>query len=316
MRYRVVVRLNQPRRTTPDETLPKSESETKMPESQSSDKPSESVKTSNPLQIENQQNCIVPNESEKLRCPVPRLRASLNLKVSPNECSKPTKCTNIKTQKYRPHTEYISNIGDRQCKVNLAEADSTTHNYNLPEYKPYPPPKPRLKPLPSNRSSFYDDKDFEIPLEESLQAVQDFIKREEELGKWKVGETILAKWKGNGLYYQATILEILISGVITVRFDSYDVREEINYRDMCKYCRKTIHFKKKQGKLVENTSEVETDIPQIIFSRKRNKKHSRKYDFVSLYKTGNKSRRKMVMAYYKKNRALQFIRKKMNTCHL
>lgn len=85
---------------------------------------------------------------------------------------------------------------------------------------------------------------------------------------------------------------------------------------MCKYCRKTINFKKKQGKLTENKSEVETDMPPIILSRKRNKKHSRKYDFVSLYKTGSKSRRKMLMAYYKKSRALQIIRKKMNTCHL
>lgn len=221
MRYQVVVRLNRPRLVAPDKALTKTEIEAKPPEPQNLPKHSDKQRDSgkpNRVHIENQQSGMVPNEREKLRCQVPRLRASLNLKMGSNECSiKPVKSTNIKFQKYRPHAEYISNIGDRQCKVNVVEADSTTYNYNLPEYKPYPPPKPRLKPLPSNRTSFYDDKDFEIPLEESLQAVQDFIKREEELSKWKVGEIVLAKWKGNGLYYQASILEILISGVVSLK---------------------------------------------------------------------------------------------------
>ncbi|KAL1493340.1 hypothetical protein ABEB36_011414 [Hypothenemus hampei] len=212
---------------------------------------------------------------------VPRVRGSFTLKVAEDSTA---------ADLPEPTNSYIE-IKNPIIKLTRVTLPHSTDNepaaiqeIPLKDFKPCMPSSasvsnnqaPRsTKPVVANQSSHNipnDDKDFEIPLEESLKAVEEFIKREKELSKWKIGEDVLAKWKGNGLYYKARILEIFCSGAIIVLFDSYDIQEEIDYKDLCKFFRKTSNFKRKGQVQASNKETAEEKKTTTLITQVKIKK--------------------------------------------
>ncbi|XP_030756574.1 uncharacterized protein LOC115882554 [Sitophilus oryzae] len=315
MRYQLFVKLNKPDLDPPDQVFAKN----------NSDLVSE---TKNIILVENPEKRksterLPENEKEAFRYEIPQVRASLTLKVSPSNNS-------IDSNQQKKFVTMCNPNNIPSCQPENDTKTSIIDNKSMPSNSPLPECKKKscnnykkmvLKSVPANKSTYNgqaEDKDFEIPLEESLQAVEEFIKREQELAKWHIGEIVLAKWKGNGLYYKAKITEILISGLVTVLFDSYDVIEEIDYRDLCKYFRKTSNFKKKG---LPSKDKVQLELPTFNGNhekkfRRRNKRSLGQFCFVSFYKKANKCGKKRLVASHRKVKALKIIRNKITTWHI
>ncbi|CAG9764565.1 unnamed protein product [Ceutorhynchus assimilis] len=68
---------------------------------------------------------------------------------------------------------------------------------------------------------------------------------EKGLSIWADGEYVLAQW--NRIFYRAIMLDLNISGEMVVLFDSYDIEDEIDHKDMLKYYRKDKNYVKKLG---------------------------------------------------------------------
>jgi len=270
---------------------------------------------------------------------IPRVRASFTLKVAPDSTTaslpEPTPTNELANSTERKEIFCVPTLPSEvslpiQYGPHLPEYDpmSPEMTYRLPDFRPripsHHPPVinhiPRIhKPVIANRSAHYyhtDDKDFEIPLEESLRAVEEFIKREREMSKWHVGEDVLARWKGNGLFYKAKILEIIPTGVVLVLYDTYDIKEEIDHRDLCKYYKKTSNFKKK-GRAQENPKGRSEKINKIsakkLMKMKKKKKTSKKLPFVSVFKRSDRLRKKRLFACHKKSQNLPIITMKTQT---
>ncbi|XP_066248616.1 uncharacterized protein [Euwallacea similis] len=265
-------------------------------------------------------NTLVPDEfseseeKEPFDYQLPQVRASFTLKVSAPE---PQTLNLLESNK--PPIEVSKELSSSviRCGSNVLESqpnsDAELVENSPQKCKPCVTVQPsvidhqHVKPVRANRSSQIpdDDKDFEIPLEESLKAVEEFIRREKELSKWQVGEDVLAKWKGNGLYYKAKIMEIFPSGVVNIVFETYDVKEEIDYKDLCKFFKKTNNYKKKgrfQGNLIEDVKIKDRILP--THCPKENKLSTYSYKkrsyFISHFKrTSKMSKRKKISAIHK-----------------
>lgn len=83
-----------------------------------------------------------------------------------------------------------------------------------------------------------------------------------------------------------------------VVFDCYDIIEEIDYKDMCKYFRKTNNYKKK-GRSQEEDTEQKNKIcaKKQIKAKKRRRMHCKRLRTVSAFKRSNILRKKLLLNY-------------------
>lgn len=177
----------------------------------------------------------IPRQRDKVpfQYQVPKIRASFTLQVVPDMLTSAELPEKNKENRLEETSEsLLVNCNSKLplegalpgCDPQLPGVEHMPPDLKVKTYKPCISVPPTVNhsnkhaKTAANKSKelIDDDKDFEIPLEESLKAVEDFIKREKELSKWQVGEDVLAKWKGNGLYYKARILEIFPSGVVSL----------------------------------------------------------------------------------------------------
>ncbi|KAH1023407.1 uncharacterized protein LOC109540965 [Dendroctonus ponderosae] len=248
---------------------------------------------------------------------LPRMRASYTLTVAPDSTTadlpEPANSSMDAKVLCNSESKRLENASLAEYEPHLSEGDP------LKYYKPTIPAQPTVistvpkspKPIMANKSTTAasDDKDFEIPLEESLRAVEDFIRKEKELSKWQVGEDVLAKWKGNGRYYKAKILEIIPTGTVVVVFESYEVTDELDYKDLCKYFNKTNTFKKKGCPQV-GVKTVATNV-DVISVKKRAKvlkqkiSQPKRLPYFSVFRKSNMTKKKLM--YFK--RKIQILRK-------
>lgn len=148
---------------------------------------------------------------------LPRMRASYTLQVAPDSTTAdlPEEANSSMNAKVLCNSESkeVEDAALSEYEPHLCSDDPL--KYCKPTVPAEPTEVSNFPNSPKPTTATSDDKDFEIPLEESLRAVEDFIQKEKELSKWQVGEDVLAKWKGNGLYYKAKILEIIPTGTVS-----------------------------------------------------------------------------------------------------
>lgn len=249
MRYKVVfVKLGELARNEAQSTAPDRENliRSQEPKVQEAENMISAKKQDNFVERKNALNKMVNtetpedftenNQKETFQYQVPRVRASFTLKVAPDSTTATlpeaaVESTKISNGKIATAVRYGPTIPSSKASQPEHGPRLPDHDTAVPE-KPVRDLRPRVpaqasvihsipkapKPILANRSTHNftnDDKDFEIPLEESLRAVEEFVKREKELSNWHIAEAVLAKWKGNGLYYKAKILDIFPSGIVS-----------------------------------------------------------------------------------------------------